>query len=38
VNNVSAYSVNATTGALTSLGAPVAGVVTPFSIATTRTQ
>jgi len=38
VNNVSAYSVNATTGALTSLGAPLLGGSTPFSIVTTRTQ
>jgi len=38
VNNVSAYSVNATTGALTSLGAPVPSGSTPFSIVTTRTQ
>jgi 6-phosphogluconolactonase (cycloisomerase 2 family) len=34
--NVSAYTINATTGALTSIGAAVAAGISPYSITTTR--
>jgi hypothetical protein len=34
--NISGYSINATTGALTSLGAPVASAANPFAITAVR--